>query len=383
MCASWSQDLCSWWSGPPVTALLRSHAAAAHAILQAPHLHAAALPSSSASLIKHTGAVAVAERNNSYSALVHMWHATTTPVGQTGKAKDARLYKASAGISARARTSLCGRGGTWSVCVRSVSVSHTWQVKMRALAPHRARCSHSRRGLASPRGTQPRLAVSAGARAAAAAPETAGQPAGCQAVQAGDARTAAAPRRSSHRPVCQAVRHAVRLLNVQQHGRVVVCIALVAACISCEHCLNVSTHNIELQHTHQADQSRSRAVVRQAQQHLRALNRPCARRSHPWTGPAATQARTEPLPVMPVMRGHGSQEALLGAAAHARRAPPARTCPMWPTASTSQCPVLCRTPSCQPHVARARTAAAQLIDHRLDPMYAPGITDSRRQAKQS
>lgn len=122
---------------------------------RAPHLHAAALPSSSASLIKHTGAVAVAERNNSYSALVHMWHATTTPVGQTGKAKDARLYKASAGISARARTSLCGRGGTWSVCVRSVSVSHTWQVKMRALAPHRARCSHSRRGLASPRGTQP------------------------------------------------------------------------------------------------------------------------------------------------------------------------------------------------------------------------------------
>jgi len=50
----------------------------------------------------------------------------------------------------------CGRGGAWSVSVRSVSVSHTWQVKRRALAPHRARCSHRRRrGLASPRGTQP------------------------------------------------------------------------------------------------------------------------------------------------------------------------------------------------------------------------------------
>jgi len=143
----------------------------------------------------------------------------------------------------------------------------------------------------------------------------------------------------------------VRLLDVQQHGRVVVCIALVAACISCEHCLNECTHNIEPQHTHQADQSRSRAVVRQAQQHLRALNRPRARRSRPWTGPAATQARTEPPPVM--RGGTAARKRCSKATAPARQAPKARTCPMWPTASTSQCPVLCRTPSCQPHVARS------------------------------
>jgi len=289
-----------------------------------------------ARLTKHTGALAVAERNKRYPALVHTWHATTSLVSQTAQGKGCEVVKSICRhVSMSAHVTVRHEGGTRSVSVRVVSVSHTWQVKTRARAPLRACCYHRMRRCSGP---PPRCTANAWLRQQALERrrQLLNQPVSWQAaVEAGATparrRAAAPPRRASHRPVRQAVRHAVRLLNVQQHRRVVVRIALVAACISCEH---VPVHLLCVTATHLIRRPRKTARERwagrcgsmsalSARQHVTTLSRQRARASRPRTGPAATQAgqrqrRSRKRAQQP---GRDAQKPQLIRGGHPKRAP--------------------------------------------------------------